>query len=113
MDYVKKCEDCGTEFTTQRSDSKFCSDSCRKRTARGSKSDKPAEEIKSDKEAWQKVMDGEPSGVDIGFGPNDYTREMVEDRVKRGDSFLPNWYVSGAKSRNQVTYGQSKHNDTV
>lgn len=141
MDYVKKCEDasCQKEFTTQRADSRFCSDACRKRTKRTDKSDKiksdkpivseiKLSEIKSDtytKEDFGKTvltefgetkivefMDGhfgpylspnefpEPTKVDIGYGPNDYTREMVEERIKAGDKFIPNWYKLDFKSKN-------------
>jgi hypothetical protein len=41
-------------------------------------------------------MRGEPSGIDIGYGKDDYTREMVEERIKgyagQEDKFTPNWY---------------------
>lgn len=32
--------------------------------------------------------------IDIGYGTDDYTREMVEQRLKdhTEDKFVPNWY---------------------
>lgn len=98
MEYVQKCLICEEEFKSEKP-AKYCSGACRVTAHRSGVTDVIAV---TDKPAWQKVMDGEPSGVDIGFGPNDYTREMVEERVKQGDAFVPNWYAQGFKSRNHV-----------
>jgi len=76
MDYIKKCEQCDTKFSSQRADVRFCSDGCRKKLSR------TQELVKSD-------------NIDIGYGPNDYTREMVEQRLRDNpeDKFIPNWYL--------------------
>lgn len=73
MIYSKKCEQCDKEFDSERSDARFCSDSCRKKLSRTEIL------VKSDT-------------IDIGYGTDDYTRKMVEDRIKSGDTFIPNWF---------------------
>jgi hypothetical protein len=117
MEYQKKCELCGKEFVSQRPEGKFCSTNCRV-TANRNVTPKPTKSADiipdvtpkpTNTIAWQRVMNGEESGVDIGYGKDDYTREMVEDRLNHGDTFVPNWYVIGFKSKKHFLNGKTEH----
>lgn len=107
---MKKCEQCNKEFTSNRSDARFCSATCRVTFSRVTDKNLSVTTIRKEEkeairgitlaEAVNRVMRGEPSGIDIGYGKDDYTREMVEERLKmetptgngRVDNFKPNWY---------------------
>ncbi len=107
------CQVCKKSFESLRSDKLTCSATCRSRLAR--KKDISVAKVDlsvapivnvaltnaTDKPAWKKVFDGEDSGVDVGYGKNDYTRAMVEERNKSGDDFVPNWYKLGFNSKNE------------
>lgn len=108
---MPNCIVCQKEFESQRTDKLTCSATCRSRLARSvaKKQDLTVAfpvSVATDKPTWKKVFDGEDSGVDIGFGGNDYTREMVDERIKATlkyeTPFYPNWYKKGYKSRNEA-----------
>ncbi len=101
---IKICEQCKITYDAKRSDSRFHNAYCRLTWFRKHPLSVSTEtdNLSVSKPAWQKVMDGELSGIDIGYGPNDYTRKMVEERVKSGDTFKPNWFTQGYKSKNHV-----------
>lgn len=113
---MTKCLIDGVEFEGRKG-KLYCSDKCRKKAQRLSGTQSvPDNQLSgtsvpdkslnvpdvvpdklngtADKPAWQKVANGQESGVDIGFGKNDYTREMVEQRLAADpkDKFEPNWY---------------------
>ena len=82
--YIMNCEICHKEYEAERSTAKYCSAECRKL-------------------AFQE------KALSV---PEDYTRKMVEDRLKdfklngyAGDDFIPNWYKLGFSSRNHCLQG--------
>jgi hypothetical protein len=99
---MNKCIVCEKEFESKRSDKQTCSSTCRSKLSRDTSLSVAKEDYKlsvanlSVAESVERVMRGEPSGVDIGYGKDDYTREMVKERIKnvvdKKDVFTPNWY---------------------
>lgn len=83
MTYKKKCEQCTTEFNTERSDAKYCSGACRSKFNRT--------DIKRTDEIEVKRTVTKPA---------DFTRAMVEANLAKGETFIPNWYTIGQPSRN-------------
>ena len=83
--YIMNCEICHKEYEAERSTAKYCSAEC------------------EEKLAFQE------KALSV---PEDYTRKMVEDRLKdfklngyAGDDFIPNWYKLGFSSRNHCLQG--------
>jgi hypothetical protein len=73
MEYSKDCKQCGKAYVSERSSSQFCSDSCRVAFSRS-------------------ALKVSVTASVTEFGPNDFTREMVEEGIKNGESSTPNWY---------------------
>ncbi len=76
MIYTQNCLQCDKEFESEKP-AKYCSANCR---------------VTANRLLRQSQESVTAENVDIGYGPNDYTRQMVEDRLKTGDTFIPNWY---------------------
>lgn len=88
MRYKQNCNHCDKEFESDKP-AKYCTNNCRV-TAHRSVTAEP------------KIVTADVTATNIGFGPNDFTRKMVEENLNRGDTFAPNWYGLGFKSKNEA-----------
>lgn len=79
MLYTQTCSECAKEFESKRPAS-LCSSTCRSRANR--------------------ATDKLSVATDNATDNSDYTRKMVEDRLKTYGGFIPNWYRLGYESRN-------------
>ena len=85
------CKHCNTFFTAKTTITKYCSDLCRV-TANRLLRQNPIS-----------VTADVTAETTTKYGKNDYTRKMVEDRIKNaellGDKWEPNWYKLGFESK--------------
>ncbi len=86
------CTICNKQFESKRQDKKFCSSTCRSKASRAT----PLSVATATVSATDKLSVATDKPID------DFTRKMVEDNLTLGETFIPNWYTLGYKSRNEA-----------